>query len=74
MTLCGSILVISYNLLIAAVLSGKGALAMAINSTQNFFWLFLDIVINLKVPKVYEFGAMVIGIIGATMIALAHSK
>ena len=55
----------------AAMLSGKGALAMAITQTQGFFWLLLEMAISLRVPFAYEVFALFFGIGGAAVIALA---
>lgn len=54
-----------------AVLSGKGALAMAVSQTQCFFWLLLDMVIHLRFPHLYEVFAMALGIAGAAVITFA---
>ncbi len=71
MALTGLISNSAFFFLNLAVLSGKGALAMAITQTQAFFWLLLEILISLRVPYLYEAVAMAVGISGATAIALA---
>ncbi len=71
MTLAGFVINLAFLFLNAAVLSGKGALAMAITQTQSFFWLILEILISLRVPYVYETIAMGFGIMGASIIAVA---
>ena len=71
MVLAGFIIEAAFLCLNAAVISGKGALAMAISQTQSFFWLFLEFVISFRVPYLYELVAMGVGLSGATVIALA---
>ncbi len=71
MTFAGLLINLGFMFLNAAVVSGKGALAMAIIQTQSFFWLLLEIIINLRIPKSYEALGMSIGICGAVVIALA---
>ena len=71
MVLAGFIIEAAFLCLNAAMLSGKGALAMAISQTQSFFWLFLELVISFRVPYLYELVAMGVGLSGATVIALA---
>ena len=46
MSLAGFILLMAFMCLNAALLSGKGALAISITQTQSFFWLILEIIIN----------------------------
>ena len=64
-------LISAFIFLNAAILSGKGALAMAITQTQSFFWLLLEIIISQRIPFSYEAVAMTFGIAGACIIALA---
>ena len=71
MTITGLFAACAFLCLNAAMLSGKGALAMAITQTQGFFWLLLEMVISLRVPHLYEVTAMFFGIGGAAVIALA---
>ncbi len=71
MTLAGLFAFFAFIFLNAAMLSGKGALAMAITQTQGFFWLLLEIIISFRVPFAYEVVAMFFGIGGAAVIALA---
>jgi len=71
MATAGFIIEAAFMCLNAAMLSGKGALAMAISQTQSFFWLFLEMVISFRVPYLYECVAMGVGLSGATVIALA---
>ena len=70
-TIAGLFAACAFLCLNAAMLSGKGALAMAITQTQGFFWLLLEMVISLRVPYLYEVTAMFFGIGGAAVIALA---
>lgn len=69
MMIAGFFLTIAFVLLNAAILSGKGALAISITQTQSFFWLLLEILISLRVPHAYEIVAMAFGITGACVIA-----
>ena len=69
MMVAGFFLIMAFVFLNAAILHGKGALAMSITQTQSFFWLLLEIVISLRVPHVYEIVAMGFGIVGACIIA-----
>ena len=70
--MCAGLLInLAFMFLNAAVVSGKGALAMAITQTQSFFWLLLEMTISLRMPRVYEVLGMAIGIAGASIIALA---
>lgn len=71
MAFVGFVAVSAFFCLNLAVLSGKGALAMAITQTQAFFWLILEIIISLRIPYGYEAIAMAVGITGATVIAFA---
>jgi chloramphenicol 3-O-phosphotransferase len=71
MATAGFIIEAAFMCLNAAMLSGKGALAMAISQTQSFFWLFLEMVISFRVPYLYECAAMGVGLSGATVNALA---
>ena len=71
MVFAGFIIEAAFLCLNAALLSGKGGLAMAISQTQSFFWLFLEFVISFRVPYLYELVAMGVGLSGATVIALA---
>ena len=71
MSVGGFVLFMAMYLINMAVNTGKGAIAMAISQTSNFFWLIFDMVLNLRMPFLYEMIAMVIGLIGATIIALA---
>jgi drug/metabolite transporter (DMT)-like permease len=69
MMIAGLFLTIAFVFLNAAILSGKGALAISITQTQSFFWLLLEILISLRVPHAYEIVAMGFGITGACIIA-----
>ncbi|TNV78049.1 hypothetical protein FGO68_gene6526 [Halteria grandinella] len=71
MATAGIAICCAFQLLNLSVLSGKGALSMAISQTQNFFWLFFDMVLSLRFPFVYEAVAMGVGICGACIITLA---
>lgn len=71
MTAAGSSLVYAFILLNAAILSGKGALAIALSQTQSFFWLLLEMVFSLRLPFFYEAVAMGFGIAGAIVITFA---
>lgn len=72
MSLAGFVMVAALYLLNAALISGKGALAMAISQTQSFFWLLFEIVISLRIPYAYEAIAMCFGICGAIVITVAR--
>ena len=69
MMIAGLFLTLAFVFLNAAILSGKGALAISITQTQSFFWLLLEILISLRVPHAYEIVAMGVGITGACIIA-----
>ena len=70
--MCAGILInLAFMFLNAAVLSGKGALAMAITQTQSIFWLSLEIGISMRMPRGYEIAGMLVGVAGAAIIALA---
>jgi hypothetical protein len=71
MSLAGFVIESAFFCLNAAMLSGKGALAMAISQTQSFFWLLLEFIISFRIPFFYECCAMAVGLAGATVIALA---
>jgi drug/metabolite transporter (DMT)-like permease len=71
MMVAGLFLILAFVFLNAAILSGKGALAMSITQTQSFFWLILEIIISMRVPKGYELVAMGVGVAGAVIIAQA---
>lgn len=71
MCIAGFFAIFAFLCLNAAMLSGKGALAMAITQTQGFFWLLLEMLISFRVPFAYEVVAMFFGIAGAAVIALA---
>jgi uncharacterized membrane protein len=71
MMFAGLLINLAFMFLNAAVVAGKGALAMAITQTQSFFWLILEICISLRMPRGYEVLGMMIGIAGASIIALA---
>ena len=71
MSLAGLSCIIAFILMNAAVLSGKGALAMSISQTQSFFWLLLDMILSLRFPHLYEVFAMSLGIAGAIVITCA---
>ena len=71
MMVAGLLINLAFMFLNAAVVSGKGALAMAITQTQSFFWLVLEITISLRMPLGYEVVGMACGIGGAAIIALA---
>jgi drug/metabolite transporter (DMT)-like permease len=70
--MCAGILInLAFMFLNAAVVSGKGALAMAITQTQSIFWLSLEIGISMRMPRGYEVAGMLVGVAGAAIIALA---
>jgi drug/metabolite transporter (DMT)-like permease len=67
----GIMINLAFMFLNAAVVSGKGALAMAITQTQSIFWLSLEIGISMRMPRGYEVAGMLVGVAGAAIIALA---
>ena len=71
MSCAGASLVVAFMLLNAAILSGKGALAIAVSQTQSFFWLILEMIFSLRLPYMYEAIAMCFGIAGACVITFA---
>ena len=71
MCLAGFTCLLGFIFLNLAVISGKGALAVAVSQTQSFFWLLLDMVIHLRFPHLYELFAMALGIVGAAVITFA---
>lgn len=71
MTAAGLSIVLAFICLNAALLSGKGALAMAISQTQSFFWLLLEMTFSFRLPYFYEAMAMTLGIAGAVVITVA---
>ena len=71
MGLAGLSIVGAFILFNLALISGKGALAMAISQTQSFFWLIFDMVFNQRMPHGYEAIAMAIGVAGASVIIFA---
>jgi len=73
MIVAGICIVVAFILLNAAVLTGKGALAMAVSQTQSFFWLLLEMVFSLRLPFFYEAVAMGFGIAGAMVISFAKN-
>lgn len=71
MTIAGFFCLLGFVLLNLAILSGKGALAVAVCQTQSFFWLLLDMVLLLRYPHFYEVLAIALGVAGAAIITFA---
>ena len=71
MALAGIFCILGFIFLNLAVISGKGALAVAISQTQSFIWLILDMIFHLRFPHLYEVFSMALGIGGAAVITFA---
>ena len=71
MSIAGFVMIGALVFLNLAIITGKGALAMAISQTQCFFWLLLEVTVSLRVPHFFEVFAMAIGISGACIITFA---
>lgn len=71
MILAGYSILGAFLFLIAAVLQGKGGLAIALTQTQSFFWLLLEMVFSFRIPSIYEGVSIAFGITGAAIITFA---
>lgn len=71
MAIAGAFCLTGFIFLNLAVITGKGALAIAVSQMQSFFWLLLDIMLDFRIPHFYEIVSMALEVAGAAAITFA---